>query len=109
MSEQEINVPLPNLAIVLRETEGLSQRGLAAFLGIHESNISRLITGKAKMLTPERIRLIEQYTGQKFEYLANLKDAAKQDEQILADAEAISRAPKEVQEFIRASLAPYRK
>jgi plasmid maintenance system antidote protein VapI len=108
VSEKPINVPLPNLKVVLETTQGLSQRGLAAFLGIHESNISRLIRGKAKMLTRERINQIEQYTGRTFEFLADLKKAALTPEEI-ADLEAMRNAPPELMALVRKTLDPYRK
>lgn len=107
MSEEPFSLPLPNLGPLLKETAGLSQRGLAAFLGIHESNISRLIKGKAKMLTRERIRKIEEYTGQSFEYLAGLKEANlsnREESNVRADR----KAPLEIQALIDKLLDPYR-
>ncbi|MGN6313198.1 MAG: helix-turn-helix domain-containing protein [Rhodanobacteraceae bacterium] len=107
MTEQAISIPLPNLKVVLKSTKGLSQRGLAAFLGIHESNISRLIQGKAKMLTRERIKLIEQYTGKSFEYLADLKSAQLTDEEE-SDLRAMRNAPPDLIALLRKNLDPYR-
>ncbi|MDE2467401.1 MAG: helix-turn-helix transcriptional regulator [Bradyrhizobium sp.] len=73
MSEPLVNVALPKLREVLRDSPGLSQRGLAAALGIHESNVSRLINGGRQMLSREQIEIIEQYTGREYAYLAELK------------------------------------
>lgn len=107
MSKQAVNIPLPNLKLVLDTTEGLSQRGLATFLGIHESGISRLIRGKAKMLTRERIKQIEEYTGKSFEYLADLK-AAKLTDDEESDLRAMRAAPPELIALLRKTLDPYR-
>lgn len=106
MSQEPISVVLPKLREALR-SKRLTQRGLADFLGTDESNISRLIRGKAKMLTPERIRKIEQYTGKSFEYLADLK-SANLSEREAANVAADRRAPPNVQAAIDALLAPYR-
>lgn len=107
MSQSPRSVPLPNLKAALNEGEGLSQRGLAAFLGIHEGNISRLIQGKAKMLTRERIEMIERYTGRSFEYLAGLKDANLREEEAEMVA-ARRKAPAAIQAAVDALLAPYK-
>jgi len=107
MSDAPSKVALPNLKAALADKEGLTQRGLAEHLGIHESNISRLIKGKAKMLTREKIRIIEQYTGKTFEYLAALKEAALSEEEV-DDLAALRNAPPEIQAVVRAALKPYR-
>lgn len=107
MSQESLSVPLPNLRLVLTTTPGLSQRGLAKHLGIHESGISRLIKGKAKMLTRERIKLIEEYTGKTFEYLADLKAAALTDQE-QSDLDAMRHAPPELLALLRKNLDPYR-
>lgn len=107
MSDDAVNIPLPNLKLVLKTTKGLSQRGLADFIGIDESNISRLVRGKQKMLTPQRIRQIEQYTGKTFEYLADLK-AARLTEEEESDLRAMRKAPPELIALLRKNLDPYR-
>ena len=107
MSSPEFKVALPRLASALKDGSNLTQRGLAAFLGIHESNISRLIRGKAQMLTRERIRLIEEYTGKTFEYLADLKEANLSEDEV-AMMEARRNAPPEIRAAIDTMLAPYK-
>lgn len=44
VSEETLNVPLPNLKVVLDTTEGLSQRGLADFLASMKAT-SRALSG----------------------------------------------------------------
>lgn len=107
MSEPRASIPLPNLRAVLTAASGLSQRGLAKYLGINESGVSRLIRGKAKMLTRERIKLIEEYTGRSFEYLADLK-GANLSEREASNIAAGRKAPPEVQVLIDRLLDPYR-
>lgn len=107
MSTEDLNIPLPNLEVVLKTTTGLSQRGLAKFMQTHESNISRLIRGKAKMLTREKIRFIEEYTGRTYEYLADLKSAALTDQEA-DDLRAMRKAPEDLRTLLRKNLDPYR-
>lgn len=107
MSKDRLNIPLPNLEVVLKGTPGLSQRGLAKFMGTHESNISRLIRGKATMLTRDKIKAIEEYTGRTYEYLADLKSAALSEEEA-DDVRAMRKAPEELRALLRKNLDPYR-
>lgn len=41
-------------------------------MGIHESNVTRLIQGKRVMLSRDQIIAIEKYTGRSFAELADL-------------------------------------
>lgn len=107
MSQAGAMLALPNLKAALNAQPGLTQRGLARFMGVHESNISRLIQGKAKMLTREQIRLIEAYTGRSYEYLADLK-SQNLSEQDVSDLKALRKAPVELVALLRKTLDPYR-
>lgn len=59
------------------------------------------------MLTRERIKQIEAYTGKSYEYLADLKRANLTDREA-SNVEAGRKAPPEVQALIDRLLDPYR-
>ena len=73
-------LPLPKLRDALR-AEGRTQRGLAAAMGLHESNVSRLLKGERIMLTRDQIIAIEAYTGRSFGELADLASYNLTDEE----------------------------
>ena len=106
MSDSVDNVPLPRLKEALDE-KGRTQRGLAKFMGIHESNIARLIKGERSMLSPEQIRKIEEYTGKEFAYLADLKGACLSDDEVelLRKYREASAAAREIARFALSTKA----
>ena len=90
---------LPEAISALR----LNQRQFAELIGWDETMLSRLITGKRKMLTKDMIAALERHTGRSFSWLADLRDQAQTpDEQELLDD--FRATPPDAQAFIRNAL-----
>lgn len=108
MAKPMLDIPLPRLREVLRTTHGLSQRGLADYLGVSEGTVSRIIKGEIRMLTRERIKKIEAYTGKSYAYLAEL-DTGPLTEQEVSDLTALRHAPEDLRALLRKNLDPFRR